>query len=83
MKTIFCNHTQFFSILTDPERFIFESKDEALKAVKANKESRFKSFKNHNEALKFVKNGIQAQQTNTSSSNNKQEPSNLDFLKCE
>lgn len=69
----------FSFFLADPEAFIFESKEDALIAVKANKESRFKSFKNHNEALKFVKIGIQAQQSNTSS---KQEPSNYDFLKC-
>lgn len=51
--------------------------------VKANKESRFKSFKNRDEALKFVKNGIQ--QANGGSNINKAEfsPSGLEaLLKC-
>lgn len=72
--------TQFL-IFADPDKFIFESKLEALKAVKANKESRFKSFKNRSEALKFVKNGFQISQQTVV---NKQElsPSNYDLLKC-
>lgn len=79
VKTTFLQFIRnFFPTPADPETFIFESKDEALKAVKANKESRFKSFKNHHEALKFVKIGIQAQPQQT----NNKEPSNYDFLKC-
>ena len=67
----------------DSESYVFESKEEALKMVKANKESRFKSFKNRDEALKFVKNGIQ--QANSGSNINKPEfsPSSLEaLLKC-
>lgn len=39
---------------------MFVKKDDALKALKANKDSRFKSFKNLEDAQNFAINGIQA-----------------------
>lgn len=68
--------------LPDPDNNVFESKEEALKMLKANKESRFKIFKNRSEALKFVKNGIQ-QSNGGSQKQDPSGPSSLDFLlKC-
>lgn len=43
----------------DPKDFVFVKKEEALKALKANKDSRFKSFKNLEDAQKFAKSGVQ------------------------
>jgi hypothetical protein len=65
---------------------VFESKDEALKMVKANKESRFKSFKNRGDALKFVKNGIQQSNGGFNISKQDSSPSSNSIealLKCE
>lgn len=42
----------------DPESFVFDSRGNALKALKDNKDSRLKAFKNRNDALKFAKSGI-------------------------
>lgn len=62
---------------------MFESKDEALKMVKANKESRFKSFKNRSDALKFVKNGIQQSNGGSNISRQDSSPSSIEaLLKC-
>lgn len=72
--------TQF--LIIDPETFIFESREEALKAIKAHKESRFKSFKSRSDALKFVRNGIQVQQAISGNNSNNSPPSNYDLLKC-
>ncbi|KAG5684775.1 hypothetical protein PVAND_013988 [Polypedilum vanderplanki] len=46
------------SEITDPECFVFASKEDAIKSLKANKDSRFKSFKNRSDALKFAKSGV-------------------------
>lgn len=51
--------------VADADKYVFQKKEDALKAFKSNKDARMKSFKSHNEALKFAKNGSN---TSTSSS---------------
>lgn len=52
------NLRKFHNFLVDPQDFVFVKKEDALKALKANKDSRFKSFKSLEDALKFAKSGV-------------------------
>lgn len=58
---------------------MFVKKEEALKALKANKDSRFKSFKNLEDAQKFAKSGVQV---NISRQDSSSILDTLALLKC-
>jgi hypothetical protein len=58
---------------------VFVKKEEALKALKANKDSRFKSFKNLEDAQKFAKSGVQV---NISRQDSSSILDTLALLKC-
>lgn len=58
---------------------MFVKKEEALKELKANKDSRFKSFKNLEDAQKFAKSGVQV---NISRQDSSSILDTLALLKC-
>lgn len=58
MKTKNSLTTLFFATsAVDADKYVFQKKEDALKAFKSNKDARMKSFKSQGEALKFAKNG--------------------------